>query len=83
MMNLETKLAEIRANSAANYPAEIQAGFARGIKELSDSGLTERALGLDSSIPGFNLENTESEWISSAKLLERGPLVVTFYRGVW
>ena len=82
-MNLETKLAEIRANAAANFPAETKAAFARGIKELSASGITERALGLDSPMPGFNLENTEGESISSAKLLERGPLVVTFYRGVW
>jgi len=38
---------------------------------------------LGSPIPEFVLPNTRGEMVSSAELHGKGPLVVTFYRGVW
>ena len=34
-------------------------------------------------MPAFNLENTGGETVSSADLLAKGPLVVSFFRGKW
>jgi peroxiredoxin len=34
-------------------------------------------------IPPFNLNHPEEGHISSAELLEQGPLIVNFYRGLW
>jgi len=34
-------------------------------------------------IPEFTLPNARGEKVSSADLHSRGPLVMTFYRGVW
>lgn len=34
-------------------------------------------------MPDFSLPGTDGSLISSAALLARGPLIVTFYRGIW
>ena len=41
------------------------------------------AIGLGQKAPRFALPNPEGKSISLVDLLEKGPLVVTFYRGSW
>ncbi len=48
-----------------------------------DSGYEDRALRVGDKAPAFQLPDTEGQSVSSADLLAQGPLVVTFYRGVW
>jgi peroxiredoxin len=55
----------------------------RATKSLVDSRQAEKALEADDRAPEFTLEDADSEIVSSRSLLSRGPLVVTFYRGVW
>ena len=82
-MSLEQKLAEMRAESAKKFPEDIKEKMARSTEELRASGITDKALGVGATAPSFSLPNTAGETVSSAALLEKGPLVVTFYRGVW
>ena len=42
-----------------------------------------RPLGAGDPAPTFMLPDPDDVMISSAELLEKGPLVVTFYRGIW
>src|SRR6516225_4161955 len=42
-----------------------------------------RPLGAGDPAPSFMLPDPDDVMISSAELLENGPLVVTFYRGIW
>src|SRR4029077_8880667 len=42
-----------------------------------------RPLGAGDPAPTFMLPDPDDVIISSAELLENGPLVVTFYRGIW
>src|SRR6516225_8347623 len=42
-----------------------------------------RPLGAGDRAPTFMLPDPDNVMISSAELLENGPLVVTFYRGIW
>ena len=46
-------------------------------------GEAGRALGLGALAPAFTLPGPDGKPIASADLLARGPLVITFYRGVW
>jgi len=41
------------------------------------------AIALGESAPNFELPNQEGQATSLAALLEKGPVVVTFYRGSW
>ncbi len=47
------------------------------------SGIAARARREGDDAPNFSLRNVRGEPIELAKLLERGPAVVTFYRGGW
>ena len=55
----------------------------RATEELIASGLAERALKAGDMAPAFALNDADGNIVRSADLLGHGPLVVTFYRGVW
>jgi peroxiredoxin len=52
-------------------------------EELRASGIVERALKVGDKAPEFALPNPAGTIISSRTLLEKGPLVISFYRGRW
>lgn len=80
---LREQLQEISDKSKDRMPKEIREVMARTTQELVDSGIAGRALGPGDRAPGFELPDTDGTLVSSQALLDRGPLVVTFYRGVW
>lgn len=55
----------------------------RGTAELIASGQADRALKAGDVAPAFTLEDADGKNISSRALLADGPLIVSFYRGVW
>ena len=82
-MNLAGKLTELREGSAKKFPSEVIETMGRATAELRESGIMESALSVGAEAPAFSLENTAGETINSKDLIVNGPLVVTFYRGVW
>jgi peroxiredoxin len=69
--------------SHGDSPEWISGQIERSIQELIDSGATDLALRMGARAPAFQLVDAAGTMISSADLLARGPLVVTFYRGAW
>ena len=63
-------------------PAAVNA-LHRSVDELIASGAPDRALKVGDIAPEFTLPDPDGNPVSSKTLLARGPLVVTFYRGVW
>jgi peroxiredoxin len=55
----------------------------RATAELKASGQESRALKVGDKAPNFVLKDADGNSLSSAELLTRGPLIVTFYRGAW
>jgi peroxiredoxin len=53
------------------------------VATLVASGLTETSLKPGARMPDFDLPNVEGHFVASQALLERGPLVVSFFRGGW
>jgi peroxiredoxin len=87
-MTLPERLAAFRANFEAggppyNVPASVHELIHRATAELIASGAAEQALRAGDRAPEFTLKNGDGHEVSSKDLLARGPLVVTFYRGVW
>src|SRR5690348_9418895 len=66
-----------------NAPASVIATMHRATAELIASGQAERAKKAGELAPRFSLSDQDGQPVSSAALLAEGPLVVTFYRGVW
>jgi peroxiredoxin len=87
-MSLPEKLAAFRANFEAggppwSAPAFIHEPMHRATGELIASGAAGRALKAGDKAPAFTLHDADGRAWSSTELLARGPLVLTFYRGVW
>jgi peroxiredoxin len=66
-----------------NVPPSVIATMHRATAELIASGQAERAKKAGDVAPAFNLDDQDGRRVSSAALLAQGPLVLTFYRGVW
>jgi peroxiredoxin len=55
----------------------------RATAELIASGQAKRALKAGDKAPDFVLNDPDGKPVSSRDLLAKGPLVLSFYRGVW
>jgi len=55
----------------------------RATAELVASGAAQRAKKAGDVAPAFSLRDADGNIVNSADLLKRGPLVLSFYRGVW
>ena len=82
-MKLQEKLDTFKADFETKVPPEKLAIMHRATEDLRRSGIVERAIKVGDRLPEFALPNLRGEQISSSELLRRGPLVITFYRGVW
>ncbi len=82
-MSLQDKLDAHRIQSEAKRPPHITAAMHKATAELVASGQAGRALKQGDRAPAFELPGPDGKPVSSADLLARGPLVITFYRGVW
>jgi len=87
-MSLQARLDAFKADFKAgkppfNAPPEIHPVMERATAELIASGQAGRAIKAGDHAPPFRLADQDGNEVSSSTLLEKGPLVVTFYRGVW
>ncbi len=82
-MSLQEKLAAISAGSVSRVPPETRAVMVKANADLAATGQAERALKVGDAMPAFTLPGPDGTPVSSAELLAKGPLVITFYRGVW
>jgi len=87
-VTLQTKLDACKADFEAgkppyNVPPSVIETMHRATDELIASGAAARALKAGDRAPAFTLKDADGKNVSSADLLERGPLIVSFYRGVW
>jgi hypothetical protein len=82
-MSLEQQLAAIRDGAAKQIPAGSRAIMHRATEQLQQSGLAEQALGVGDQMPAFTLLDQAGHKVRSSDLLTTGPLVLTFFRGIW
>jgi peroxiredoxin len=83
-MSLQDKLDAFRADFEGNKaPPQVVAVMRKATADLIASGQAERALKAGMRAPEFALPDAHGQIVRSADLLQKGPLVVTFYRGVW
>jgi peroxiredoxin len=87
-MSLQAKLDAFKADFEAgkppySVPSSVIETMHRATAELIASGAADGALKVGDKAPDFALNDPDGALVSSADLLARGPLVVSFYRGVW
>ncbi len=78
---------QLDAYKAAPKPPAFRPEFGqisgRTIAALIASGQAGRALKVGDRAPDFALPDVDGSHVASADLLKKGPLVLSFYRGVW
>ena len=87
-MSLQATLDAFKADFRAgkppyNAPSHMPPLMDRATQELIASGQAARALKAGERAPSFVLHDAHGQAVSSNDLLARGPLVISFYRGVW
>jgi peroxiredoxin len=82
-MSLKEQLAEYRAGWYQRVPAERQAIMQRHIDQLRSGAIARTRLKVGDHAPAIVLENAKGATVDIGTLLEKGPVIVTFYRGGW
>jgi peroxiredoxin len=83
-MALQDRLNAFKTDFETNKaPASVVAIMHKATADLIASGQANRALKAGAAAPAFELPDAHGNLMRSADLLARGPLVITFYRGVW
>lgn len=87
-MSLQSKLDAFKADFEAGKPPyqvpySVIETMRRATVELIASGAAQRALKAGEKLPAFTLSDPDGNAVSSTDLLAHGPLVISFYRGVW
>ena len=78
-MSLKTRLAEFDASR--KRPPEVKAILRRGIDFVRESGAAGLSIG--ERAPEFTLPSHRGGVVSLRDRLSGGPVVLSFYRGVW
>lgn len=81
--SLAEVFAERKELIAKYVPAEIQAIHRRAIVEVRDSGIAMRRLQPGDKAPNFELADQKGTLIRAVDLLQKGKLVMCFFRGRW
>lgn len=87
-MSLQDRLDAFKTDFEAgkppySVPRSVIETMHRATAELIASGAAARALGVGDKAPAFRLKDPEGRDVSSQDLLAQGPLILSFYRGVW
>ncbi|WP_285424215.1 peroxiredoxin-like family protein [Pseudomonas sp. efr-133-TYG-103a] len=82
-MSLQLKLDAVKHDFESKVPAQALAVMEKSTQDLVSSKQAERALKSGDNAPAFTLADSDGNTVTSKDLLLKGPLVITFYRGVW
>lgn len=71
------------AELVKTHNKELLMMFQKATHDLVKSGVANSALKEGDIIPDFSLPGSKGEVVNSADLREKGPVIVTFFRGSW
>jgi len=78
-MTLKDKLEQ----QQGKWNATVRAAYEELVKQLGRAETADHALKVGAKIPDFTLPSAEGRLVASGELLEKGPLVINFFRGDW
>jgi len=82
-MSLTKELTNFRAQFQASQPQEIQEVMAKATIELMNSKISEQSLKVGDQVPNFTLPNAVGNSLELQTVLDKGAVVISFYRGGW
>ncbi len=82
-MKLKEKLSAMKQESIATKPPELIGPLVHETENLVKSGIADKAIKAGQILPGFSLPDVNGNMVSSKSLMAKGPLAISFYRGIW
>ena len=82
-MGLTEELYDLKKQLGRDIPQEILKEIGQFVQGLARSGIKKTSCQAEDKVPTFTLPNAKGHLISSKDLLVKGPMVLSFYRGVW
>ncbi len=82
-MGLQAQLDEQKRSTINKATPEILEIMGQATRDLKQSGIENRALRAGDKSPHFTLPNAQGEPVSLHEHLNRGPVVLSIYRGGW
>ena len=82
-MTLRAQIQQTIEIFRGTLPSELNTMIEQGAGEISALSIVENALNVGDTAPDFKLKNYDGIEKSLDEYLKSGPLVLTFYRGLW
>ena len=82
-MTLTETLLDYNTKGRAKIPAEVLAVMDTATQKLVSEDLSGKSIKEGDTLPLATLTNVKGEKVTIDALLEKGPLVISFYRGGW
>jgi len=82
-MSLKAQLELCRSEYEANVEPHVIDAARRSVQSLAETGLVAKAVKAGEAAPLFRLRCRRGGFIDLSDLLNRGPVVVSFFRGDW
>lgn len=82
-LSLSDKLEARKQKFIEQAPPEVADAFQRGIDEVWSTGIEDSALGVGDQAVMFVIPDAKGDSVSLEKLLDKGPVILTWYRGGW
>lgn len=82
-LSLQAVLDAQRAAWEKTASGSIQKIYDEGITAVHQSGVLQHAKNLGDTAPGFSLTNATGKTVTLSEYLDKGPVILTWYRGGW
>ena len=82
-MNLRRSLDEYKCKMSSTLSKEVLEVLSRNTSLLQERHLAEEAINVGDAFPTFNLPDSSGHSHSLAELIQKGPLIISFFRGGW
>lgn len=82
-MTFQDRLVNLKEKIESGLPDEAIHIMHNATKALEETGIEAAILKVGEKAPEFSLPDQNGQLVSSKELYQKGPIIITFYRGVW
>ncbi|PNU20099.1 hypothetical protein C2E25_09295 [Geothermobacter hydrogeniphilus] len=82
-MQLQARLDAMKAEFVNKVDPAILEAMGKAREQFDVEAMMSGVIRVGDRAPDFTLEDENGNQVSAAALREKGPLVITLYRGVW
>lgn len=83
MNELAKQIEKFNNELVTQVPQEVLQAFEKSIEDLKTKNIEEESIKLGETMPEFSLPNAKNEIVYSKEILQKGKMIIAFYRGSW